>query len=270
MRQVARKSSRKILITVAAASGVFAVTGGYAHADAGADGSARKSPGIASGNTIQVPVHIPINVCGNTVNVVGLLNPAFGNSCANVSGKHGGHNSEGGSGAHGASSDSPGIASGNTVQVPIDVPVNVCGNSVSVVGALNPAFGNECANVSHGKPGKPGHPHKPEHPENPNVPDDRDRPERPDEQVESDTETRPDKPSDPDRRDNPGTPGTPEPRGQVKGVHEQRAQTVTASEGEEQLAETGTDVLGFALPASAALLLGGGLLYRRSRAASRP
>ncbi|MYV73012.1 DUF320 domain-containing protein, partial [Streptomyces sp. SID1046] len=25
----------------------------------------------------------PVNVCGNTVNVVGLLNPAFGNVCVN-------------------------------------------------------------------------------------------------------------------------------------------------------------------------------------------
>ncbi|AOP51341.1 hypothetical protein SL103_19305 [Streptomyces lydicus] len=36
-----------------------------------------------SGNVIQVPIHIPLNVCGNTVNVVGLLNPAFGNTCIN-------------------------------------------------------------------------------------------------------------------------------------------------------------------------------------------
>lgn len=30
-------------------------------------------------------MHIPVNVCGNTVNVIALLNPAFGNTCANVS-----------------------------------------------------------------------------------------------------------------------------------------------------------------------------------------
>jgi hypothetical protein len=39
---------------------------------------------VISGNLIQVPIDIPINACGNTVNVIGLLNPAFGNSCANV------------------------------------------------------------------------------------------------------------------------------------------------------------------------------------------
>ncbi len=46
-------------------------------------GAAIGSPGVASGNVIQVPVHVPVNVCGNTVNVIGALNPAFGNTCVN-------------------------------------------------------------------------------------------------------------------------------------------------------------------------------------------
>ncbi|MDH6138664.1 hypothetical protein P3T35_000641, partial [Kitasatospora sp. GP30] len=44
---------------------------------------AAHSPGVLSGNAIQVPVHIPINICGDSVNVIGLLNPAFGNTCIN-------------------------------------------------------------------------------------------------------------------------------------------------------------------------------------------
>ncbi|WTS98203.1 chaplin [Streptomyces sp. NBC_00096] len=55
-----------------------------AMADAAAEGQAVGSPGVLSGNVLQVPVHIPINVCGNTVNVVALLNPAFGNTCVNA------------------------------------------------------------------------------------------------------------------------------------------------------------------------------------------
>ncbi|MEU1306518.1 chaplin ChpD [Streptomyces shenzhenensis] len=54
-----------------------------AFADSGAEGAAVGSPGVLSGNVVQVPVHIPVNVCGNTINVIGLLNPAFGNTCAN-------------------------------------------------------------------------------------------------------------------------------------------------------------------------------------------
>ncbi|MFB8249617.1 chaplin [Streptomyces sp. NPDC001046] len=54
-----------------------------AMADAGAQGAAVGSPGVLSGNVIQIPVHVPINLCGNTVNVLALLNPAFGNACVN-------------------------------------------------------------------------------------------------------------------------------------------------------------------------------------------
>lgn len=54
-----------------------------AFADADAHGAAVHSPGVLSGNVVQVPVHIPINVCGNSINVIALLNPAFGNECVN-------------------------------------------------------------------------------------------------------------------------------------------------------------------------------------------
>ncbi|MFF5531769.1 chaplin [Streptomyces cinerochromogenes] len=73
---------------VAVGTGAVVVSGaGLALADAGAQGAAVGSPGVVSGNVIQVPVHVPVNVCGNTVDIIALLNPAFGNTCANVSGK---------------------------------------------------------------------------------------------------------------------------------------------------------------------------------------
>jgi len=28
-------------------------------------------------------VHVPVNVCGVSANLIGLLNPAFGNTCVN-------------------------------------------------------------------------------------------------------------------------------------------------------------------------------------------
>ncbi|MFJ6935525.1 chaplin [Streptomyces sp. NPDC101132] len=54
-----------------------------AMADSEAYGKAVGSPGVASGNLGQVPVHVPVNVCGNTANLAALLNPAFGNVCVN-------------------------------------------------------------------------------------------------------------------------------------------------------------------------------------------
>ncbi|MER5735961.1 MULTISPECIES: chaplin [unclassified Streptomyces] len=54
-----------------------------AFADADAHGAAIGSPGVLSGNVVQIPIHIPINACGNSINVIGALNPAFGNVCVN-------------------------------------------------------------------------------------------------------------------------------------------------------------------------------------------
>ncbi len=44
---------------------------------------------MLSGNAVRIPINIPVNVCGNTVDVIGLLNPSFGNACVN-SGRHAG------------------------------------------------------------------------------------------------------------------------------------------------------------------------------------
>ncbi|MFD5327844.1 chaplin [Streptomyces sp. NPDC127092] len=67
------------------AGGIVAAGAGVAsaHGGAHAHGQALNSPGVASGNLVQAPVHVPVNVSGNTVNVVGLLNPAFGNGAVN-------------------------------------------------------------------------------------------------------------------------------------------------------------------------------------------
>ncbi|MFJ9906393.1 chaplin family protein [Streptomyces sp. NPDC101152] len=62
---------------VAGASADAAVAGSQA------DGAAVKSPGVGSGNVVQVPVQVPVNVVGNTANLIALLNPAFGDKGAN-------------------------------------------------------------------------------------------------------------------------------------------------------------------------------------------
>ena len=67
-----------------AALGALMAGAGVASADASAAGAAHNSPGVLSGNLVQVPIHVPVNLCGDSVNVIGALNPAFGNGCANV------------------------------------------------------------------------------------------------------------------------------------------------------------------------------------------
>lgn len=74
------------IVTAAALTLVTVLGGaGAAVADPGPDASATvaDSPGILSGNALQVPVDLGLNLCGNSVDVIGLLNPALGNQCEN-------------------------------------------------------------------------------------------------------------------------------------------------------------------------------------------
>ncbi|MGD9484393.1 chaplin [Streptomyces sp. TRM70308] len=74
---------KKVVAAAAATGGLVLAGAGVAVADADADGAAVNSPGALSGNVVQVPVHIPVNVCGNTIDIIGVLNPTFGNVCIN-------------------------------------------------------------------------------------------------------------------------------------------------------------------------------------------
>ncbi|TPQ20015.1 chaplin [Streptomyces sporangiiformans] len=75
------KNLKKAAAVTMVAGGLVVAGAGFASATDGAhaSGQAVGSPGVASGNLIQAPVHVPVNVVGNTVNVIGALNPTFGN-----------------------------------------------------------------------------------------------------------------------------------------------------------------------------------------------
>ncbi|GHI84833.1 hypothetical protein Sxan_21970 [Streptomyces xanthophaeus] len=217
---------------------------GFAYADADAGGAAERSPGLLSGNLVQLPVHTPVNVCGNTVSVVGVLNSATGNRCTNEAPRGGSHHGSrssqpsslsahpskpgtgsgsgngGGATAEGRGKDSPGLLSGNGIQLPVDIPLNLSGNSVSVVGIGNSSSGNTSVNGE--VPSGP----KPPQPQPPVV-------------------------------EQPVTPPPPVPPAPP-----------APPRHTEALAQTGADGLGYLLPGGGALLLGGALLYRRFRPVS--
>ncbi|MEU3253770.1 chaplin [Streptomyces sp. NPDC006997] len=218
-----RRVTRNGVIAVVAASGAMAVTC-PAYADSAADGAAVGSPGVVSGNTVQLPVHVPVNVCGDTVNVVGLLNPAAGNRCATGGGPA--HQPPAGASAHGHEEDAPGLVSGNGVRLPVHLPVNVSGNAVSVVGVGNPAVGNESTHTSEPPP---RHPAPPEPPERPTRPEPAEPP-----------RTRPVPPP-------AAHPATPPPA------------------ADAALADTGADAVLPAALGATAMVLGGAALVRRSR-----
>ena len=147
------------------------------------------SGGVLSGNAVQLPIDVPINLCGDSVLAAsaavsaGSTNCAIGSASSSTSstsgsmsgGAAGGTTSSGGiastgsgigtSTGSGSSSSSSsvsgstsgsssmsmsssgssafadttgagGVLSGNAIQLPIDVPVNICGNLVSVIGVL--------------------------------------------------------------------------------------------------------------------------------------
>lgn len=248
-----KRVTRNGLIAAAAASGALAATM-PAHADSAADSTSAGSPGVISGNTVQLPVHVPVNVCGNTVNVVGLLNPAAGNRCANESGggaatrSSGGRRSVppvaqgdaggrhpggavgdngGGAVAHGSAEGSPGLLSGNGLQLPVHLPVNVSGNSVTVVGLGNASVGNESTNTSGERP-------EPSRPVNPAP-----------------------RPSVAPPVEHPEHPAATVP-GELR----------TMGGSEATLAHTGADGTLPAIAASAAMLLGGAVMFRRFRPAA--
>ncbi|MET8581898.1 chaplin [Streptomyces collinus] len=75
--------AKRTAIAVTVAGIAVGAGAGAAFADAGAIGAAANSAGVASGNTVQAPVHVPVNASGLTVDVIGALNPAFGNQATN-------------------------------------------------------------------------------------------------------------------------------------------------------------------------------------------
>ncbi|MEU6867200.1 chaplin [Streptomyces sp. NPDC046876] len=80
------KNTKKATAIALIAGGLLAAGAGVSSAHgngASACGEAAGSPGVASGNLVQAPVDVPVNVVGNTVTVVGLLNGVWGNTGVN-------------------------------------------------------------------------------------------------------------------------------------------------------------------------------------------
>ncbi|MEV6674514.1 chaplin [Streptomyces sp. NPDC051162] len=81
-------SAKKAALVLAAAGMALSASVGAAGAHdfdgSFADGVAEGSPGIVSGDVIQIPVQVPINLCGNSIDILlAILNPTFGNTCVN-------------------------------------------------------------------------------------------------------------------------------------------------------------------------------------------
>ncbi|GIN02173.1 chaplin family protein [Planomonospora venezuelensis] len=120
----------------------------------GAGGNTTSGRGsILGGNQVVAPITAPINACGNAVAIFGESEAGCkGGAEVKQSGK--GRGGAGGNRTDGRFS----IGGGNQVVAPITAPLNICGNSVAVLGeAFAGCKGG--ASVTDGGPGhgKPGH-----------------------------------------------------------------------------------------------------------------
>ncbi|MGI5206262.1 chaplin family protein [Spirillospora sp. CA-108201] len=120
-----------ISLPVNACGNAVAVVGG---SQAGCEGGAKVkgsgkggqttdgTDGVLAGNQVKAPVSAPVNACGNGVAVVGgaLAGCEWGSKV-----KSGGN-----TGSRQQTSGVRGVGSGNQADVPISVPVDVCGNAV--------------------------------------------------------------------------------------------------------------------------------------------
>jgi hypothetical protein len=101
--------------------------------------------GIANGTQVYAPISAPLNIAGNSIGVAGEANSAA--VAKNESGKPGGFSQD--------SSRNVGILNGTQLAAPISIPVNVCGNSLAVLGLANSAAA--CGNDVGGNAGNGGH-----------------------------------------------------------------------------------------------------------------
>ena len=119
---------RKTLSVGVLAAGALLFAPAAAHADVSQDSS--DNNGVLNGTQVVAPINVPVNVIGNAIGVAGEANAA--GAGANWLAESGHHVNQ-------DSSDNNGILNGTQAYLPINVPVNVVGNAVALLGEANAA-----------------------------------------------------------------------------------------------------------------------------------
>ncbi|MFH8463751.1 chaplin family protein [Streptomyces sp. NPDC017991] len=195
-----------------------------------------------------------------------------GGSGHHGSGHHGGGHHGDGSSTHGGTHHAPGVGSGNLDEAPVHAPANACGDAADAGGLLNPAFGARCGHDGpkgygdddtppSGPPSEP--PSGPPHTTPPSTTPPTTTP----------PETGPPgtvPPTTGPPSSVPPTTGPPSSVPPTTGPGAPHPSPPSSGQGPwPELAATGVDGMLAASAAGAGLLLGGAILYRRNRAASR-
>ena len=201
--------------------------------------------GVASGSQVLPVVTVPVTAGGNAVSVIGdssstgsatdTSSPVVGSKGSTTSGDDG-------------------VLSGTQVTPVINVPIDLGGNGVSVIG-------DSSTGTTPAEPAAPGIPAIPGTPTTPTAPATPTNPATP---------TSPAFPTDPSDVSGEGVSNVGTEAGTAAEVNGQISAEVAAS-ADPQLAETGTDTAGLLLRLAALLLLAGAaiVLFGRKRAAQR-
>jgi hypothetical protein len=124
MKPWAKWTARTVLLT----TGFAAAGGGLPGvAFAGTGGTHTGNASVLSGNEVNAPVSIPVNICGNAAAILGVATAGCEGG-AEVVGVTNHHSS--GSRTHGPSIGNVSVGHGNIVKLPVEIAANGCGNSV--------------------------------------------------------------------------------------------------------------------------------------------
>ncbi|WP_432982708.1 chaplin family protein [Dactylosporangium sp. CA-233914] len=121
---------RKSLNVGVLSAGFLLVSGGAAHA---ADWTTGYNAGLLNGNQLDTTLQVPVNVCGNSIAVLGFADAHCGGGATAVK-------AESASATESATTEdwttgyNAGVLNGNQLDTTLQVPVNVSGNAISVLG----------------------------------------------------------------------------------------------------------------------------------------
>jgi hypothetical protein len=132
---------------------------GVAYASGNGNVTGNGNVGLLSGNTVNAPISVPVNLCGVSLGIIGFANSGCeGGASSNVSTQQSGNDGGGDNGNGNVTGiGNVGLGSGNTVTAPVSAPVNVCAVSGSVGGYTNSGCqGGAHSNVTLGNGGGKG------------------------------------------------------------------------------------------------------------------
>ena len=117
---------RKSLNVGVLSAGFLLISGGAAHAD----WTTGYNAGLLNGNQFDTTLQLPINVCGNSIAVLGFADASCGGGATAI-------DTESATTEDWTTGYNAGVANGNQFDTTLQVPVNVSGNAISVLGFSN-------------------------------------------------------------------------------------------------------------------------------------